>query len=451
MTVTLVEAPEGGPAPTSLGAALSGTHVSSIHRLKDTNNEEGAFFIFGDLSIKVEGVWALQFNLYQMKNGECVYITSCKSGSFEVQSHKGWVGMQESTPLTRQFAEQGVRLRLRKEPRTLLRKRGPASDNYEPRTYAKSQTQQSKAPESEISKEEGSIHSSAQGSQHSQAGSVASVHSTISPLSHRPPQLGLRGFSQHSDFEERRFKRSRTGSERMSPQSYGQTQFPSPQASEQQMSPQSFNQHQYPMQSPQRMYQTDAPFGMYNQPAAQPSYGGYYTQSPQTTNNPRDLPLDFARPPDVGGSSYGGQHQRPHIPLTIQPPSQFQQPLQYQQELTPTTTVRDSLTKLEVQSPLVPGVGGQHIYRQQSSPLYDAKLEQQQQISPSLYPPNTMAQEHHTIDPMMFRGLPPQQTFLPYPSFCSAEIAPMASITSSVPTSMPGTTSGLGGEYFHHS
>jgi len=447
MTVTLVEAPEGGPAPTSLGAALSGTHVSSIHRLKDTNNEEGAFFIFGDLSIKVEGIWTLQFNLYQMKNGECVYITSCKSGSFEVQSHKGWVGMQESTPLTRQFAEQGVRLRLRKEPRTLLRKRGPASDNYEPRTYAKGQSQQSRASEPEISKDDGSIHGSNRSSQHSQAESVASVHTTISSLSHRPPQLGPRGFSQHSDFEEPSFKRSRTGSERMSPQSYGQAQYSSQRGSEQ-MSPQSFGQHQYAMESPQRMYQTEATFGMYNQPAAQPSYGGYYSQSPQTTNNPRDLPLDFARPAEGGGSSYGGHHQRPHMPLTIQTPSQFQQPLPYQQELTPTTTVRDSLTKLEVQSPLVPGIGGQSIYRQQSSPMYEAKLEQPQQITPSLYPPNTMSQQHHTIDPMMFRGIPPQQNFLPYPAFCSAEMT--TAITSSMPTTMPGTTSGLGGEYFHH-
>ena len=215
------------------------------------------------------------------------------------------------------------------------------------------------------------------------------------------------------------------------------------------MTPQSFGQHQYTMHSPQRMYQTEPPFGMYNQPAAQPSYGGYYSQSPQTANNPRDLPFDFARPPE-GGGSYGGHHQRPHIPLTIQPPSQFHQPIPYQQELTPTTTVRDSLTKLEVQSPLVPGIGGQPIYRQQSSPLYEAKLEQQQQITPSIYPPHSIAQDHHTIDPMMFRGIPQQQNFLPYPSFCSAEMSPITAITSSMSTSMPGTTSGLGGEYFHH-
>ena len=449
MTVTLVEAPEGGPAPTSLGAALSGTHVSSIHRLKDTNNEEGAFFIFGDLSIKVEGIWALQFNLYQMKNGECVYITSCKSGSFEVQSHKGWVGMQESTPLTRQFAEQGVRLRLRKEPRTLLRKRGPASDNYEPRTYTKGQSQQSKASDSEIGKDEASLHSSTHGSQHSQASSVASVHSAISPLSQRPLQLGPRGFTQRSEFEEPSFKRSRTGSERMSPQSYGQAQYHSPRGSEQ-MTPQSFGQQQYHMQSPQRMYQSEPPFGMYNQPAAQASYGGYYSQSPQTTNNPGELPLEFVRSAEAGGTSYGGQQPRSHMPLTIQPPSQFQQPMAYQQELTPTTTVRDSLTKLEVHSPLIPGIGTQSIYRQQSSPLYEAKLEQQHHITPSLYPPNNIAQEHNPTDSIMFRGLPPQQTFLPYPSFCSAEMKPLTAITSSMPTTMPGTTSALGGEYFHH-
>jgi hypothetical protein len=113
------------------GAAFSGTHVSSIHRLKDTNNEEGAFFIFGDLSFKFKGIWTLQFNLLKMEDGECAYITSCKSSPFKVQSHKSWVGMQESTPLTRQFTEQGVRLRLRNEPRTLLGNRGLASERVQ--------------------------------------------------------------------------------------------------------------------------------------------------------------------------------------------------------------------------------------------------------------------------------------------------------------------------------
>ncbi|KUJ21770.1 uncharacterized protein LY89DRAFT_664936 [Mollisia scopiformis] len=121
----------------TLGTALAGTLVSSLHRLKDNSNSDGAFFVFGDLSVKVEGQFRLQFNLYQMRDEHCYHIATVTSDSFTVHSAKNFTGMAESTFLTRTFSDQGVRLRLRKEPRTLLRKRGPADDNYQPRTYNK--------------------------------------------------------------------------------------------------------------------------------------------------------------------------------------------------------------------------------------------------------------------------------------------------------------------------
>lgn len=118
-----------------LGATLAGTLVSSLHRLKDTDNIDGAFFVFGDLSVKHEGNFRLQFSLYEMRPGECSYLKAVISSPFPVHSTKNFLGMSESTFLTRSFSDQGVRLRLRKEPRTLLRKRGPAHDDYEPRHY----------------------------------------------------------------------------------------------------------------------------------------------------------------------------------------------------------------------------------------------------------------------------------------------------------------------------
>ena len=61
---------------------LSGTLVSSLHRLKDLDNTgkamievkylikligiDGGFFVFGDLSVKVEGVFRLSFSLYEL-------------------------------------------------------------------------------------------------------------------------------------------------------------------------------------------------------------------------------------------------------------------------------------------------------------------------------------------------------------------------------------------------
>jgi len=115
---------------------LSGTLVSSLHRLKDMDNKEGAFFVFGDISIKAEGTYQLQFDLYEIERSEeCTHVGSTVSQPFPVVSSKNFHGMPESTGLTRTFSEQGVRLRLRKEPRSLLKPKGPATEDYKPRQY----------------------------------------------------------------------------------------------------------------------------------------------------------------------------------------------------------------------------------------------------------------------------------------------------------------------------
>ncbi|EPB87582.1 hypothetical protein HMPREF1544_05564 [Mucor circinelloides 1006PhL] len=45
----------------------AGSVVQSLHKLKDTNNTEGAFFVFADISIRIEGVFKLKFTLFQIK------------------------------------------------------------------------------------------------------------------------------------------------------------------------------------------------------------------------------------------------------------------------------------------------------------------------------------------------------------------------------------------------
>ncbi|OBT96375.1 hypothetical protein VE01_05624 [Pseudogymnoascus verrucosus] len=127
--------------------ALAGTLVSSLHRLKDSDNIDRGFFVFGDLSVKIEGTFKLQFTLYEVRDKEVEYITSTLSEPFKVHPAKNWPGMAESTFLTRSFSDQGVRLRLRKEPRFRLSTRGPGSDNYEPRHYNTSRRRQSKQME----------------------------------------------------------------------------------------------------------------------------------------------------------------------------------------------------------------------------------------------------------------------------------------------------------------
>lgn len=109
------------------GSDLAGTVVSSLYNLKDTNNSQGGFFVFGDLSVKKEGIFRLEFTLFELKpqSRECWQLCSVVSEQFQVFASKSFPGLQESTFLTRCFSDQGVRLRLRKDSRTVMtRKRG---------------------------------------------------------------------------------------------------------------------------------------------------------------------------------------------------------------------------------------------------------------------------------------------------------------------------------------
>ncbi|MCJ1317587.1 hypothetical protein MMC15_002912 [Xylographa vitiligo] len=118
-------------------AVLAGTLVSSLHRLKDIDNTDGGFFVFGDLSVKVEGDFRLRFSLFEMFKTEVIYIKSMLSDVFTVHAAKSFPGMSESTFLSRSFGDQGVRLRIRKETRTLLKRPAPSSARSEdfPQTF----------------------------------------------------------------------------------------------------------------------------------------------------------------------------------------------------------------------------------------------------------------------------------------------------------------------------
>ncbi|KAI1118196.1 hypothetical protein F5Y14DRAFT_255725 [Nemania sp. NC0429] len=110
---------------------MSGTMVSSLHRLKDPGDQEGAFFVFGDLTVRREGTYCLRFDLLQMEFGvssdpdSLVTVTSVTSNPFRVYSQKNFPKQQknESTFLTRSFSDQGVRLRVRKDSRLSLNRK----------------------------------------------------------------------------------------------------------------------------------------------------------------------------------------------------------------------------------------------------------------------------------------------------------------------------------------
>lgn len=137
MSCQLIKASEddkdaaAGAGPVS--NALLGTIVSSLYSLKDTDNSVGGFFVFGDLSVKCEGTYRLEFTLFELKMPDkwCWYLASVRSDPFTVYAQKYFPGMAESTFLTRSFSDQGVRLRLRKDSRSITtRKRNTTVADY---------------------------------------------------------------------------------------------------------------------------------------------------------------------------------------------------------------------------------------------------------------------------------------------------------------------------------
>ncbi|KAG0054406.1 hypothetical protein BGZ83_011306 [Gryganskiella cystojenkinii] len=95
--------------------ALAGTVVSSLNRLKDVDNSDGGFFVFGDMSVRIEGHFRLRFTLFELIEGQVVHVMSTTSNPMTVHSSKTFPGMSESTFLSRSFSDQGVRIRIRKD------------------------------------------------------------------------------------------------------------------------------------------------------------------------------------------------------------------------------------------------------------------------------------------------------------------------------------------------
>lgn len=118
---------------------LTGSLASSIHRLRDTINTEGGFFVFGDLSVKQEGRFRLRFTLYERDDEgdepSFNFVSELITNVFTVYSSKNFPGMTESTFLTRTFSDQGVKLRLRKDSRTLTTRKRSRQGGDSPESF----------------------------------------------------------------------------------------------------------------------------------------------------------------------------------------------------------------------------------------------------------------------------------------------------------------------------
>ncbi|ODM23229.1 hypothetical protein SI65_00818 [Aspergillus cristatus] len=130
MCCSLWDATEDQAVPVPPSTALAGTLVSSLHRLKDVDNNDGGFFVFGDLSVKLEGDFRLKFTLFEMRKDNVACLKYIVSERFTVSPPKSFPGMGESTFLSRSFADQGVKLRIRKEPRALMKRPVPRPEEY---------------------------------------------------------------------------------------------------------------------------------------------------------------------------------------------------------------------------------------------------------------------------------------------------------------------------------
>ncbi|CAO3597960.1 unnamed protein product [Absidia cylindrospora] len=95
--------------------ALSGQVVSSLYKMKNEQKEDGGYFLFGDLSVKVNGVFRLKMSLFEVTGEGTVYKSSIFSEPFTAYSARSYPGALDPTLLSRLFYVQGARLRLPKD------------------------------------------------------------------------------------------------------------------------------------------------------------------------------------------------------------------------------------------------------------------------------------------------------------------------------------------------
>ena len=142
------------PPATAQVPVLTGMPVSGMAYL-DRPSEAG-YFIFPDLSVRHEGKYRLSFNLYeetkQPKDADAEppaetkpkvikgtaepdasfdWRLELKSDVFDVFSAKKFPGLAESTALSRTVAEQGCRVRIRRDVRMRRRGDGKGNEDFE--------------------------------------------------------------------------------------------------------------------------------------------------------------------------------------------------------------------------------------------------------------------------------------------------------------------------------
>ncbi|KAF9419169.1 hypothetical protein BGZ94_009507 [Podila epigama] len=125
--------------PPKLTRILMGSVVVSPVLLYNEHGVQGWYFSFPDLSIRTEGVYSLKFTLMRLGsfdfntpadeyNDQSPVIAEATSQPFTVFSAKKFPGMTESTPLSKAFARQGLKIPIRNDLRV---RKNADKDNYQ--------------------------------------------------------------------------------------------------------------------------------------------------------------------------------------------------------------------------------------------------------------------------------------------------------------------------------
>ncbi|KAI5801672.1 velvet factor-domain-containing protein [Peziza echinospora] len=100
---------------------LIGSLSASAFKLTDPDNKIGVWFILQDLSVRTEGSFRLKMNFVNVGDGSILntgsapVLASAFSEVFQVYSAKKFPGVIESTPLSKCFATQGIKIPIRRD------------------------------------------------------------------------------------------------------------------------------------------------------------------------------------------------------------------------------------------------------------------------------------------------------------------------------------------------
>ncbi|KAJ6626100.1 velvet factor-domain-containing protein, partial [Mycena sp. CBHHK59/15] len=108
--------PTAPSATTTAGGGTSGAGNGGGPVTAPPASDAG-FFVFPDLSVRTEGSYRLKLSLFEVVGNDVRHCKSIYSAPFYVYTAKKFPGVEESSPLTCSLADQGIKIRIRKDIR----------------------------------------------------------------------------------------------------------------------------------------------------------------------------------------------------------------------------------------------------------------------------------------------------------------------------------------------